>query len=88
MVPQVSLDPRFLHRAASRGQREEEVTFICVPITLDGGTVGTLAIEEPYRSGHVAQRTVHALRIGLHITAGADLLLDRIDRSIQRRAAA
>ena len=71
VVPQVSLEPRFLHRAASRGQREAEVTFICVPITLDGRTVGTLAIEERYLSGHVAQRTVHALRIAAGMIAQA-----------------
>src|SRR5688572_17942720 len=32
VVPRVSHEPRFLHRAAGRRQREEEVTFICVPI--------------------------------------------------------
>jgi Nif-specific regulatory protein len=71
VVPRVSHEPRFLHRAAGRGQREEEVTFICVPIALDGGTVGTLGIEQPYVPGPVADRTVHALRIAAGMIAQA-----------------
>ena len=71
VVPRVSREPRFLHRAASRGQREEEITFICVPVTLDGGTIGTLAIEERYLNGQVAERTVHALRIAAGMIAQA-----------------
>jgi Nif-specific regulatory protein len=69
VVPRVSREPRFLHRAAARGQREEETTYICVPITLDGGTVGTLAIEERYVPGREADRTVHALRIAAGMIA-------------------
>jgi Nif-specific regulatory protein len=71
VVPRVSRDPRFLHRAATREQREAEVTFICVPITLDGGTVGTLGIEERYVGDGVADRTVHALRIAAGMIAQA-----------------
>src|SRR5262245_57101866 len=36
VVPKVSREPRFLHRAADRAQRTEETTFLCVPIVLDG----------------------------------------------------
>ena len=71
VVPRVSREPRFLHRAAGRALREEETTFICVPVTLDAGTVGTLGIEQPYVAGHVADRTVHALRIAAGMIAQA-----------------
>ena len=40
VVPKVSREPRFLHRAADRAQRTEETTFLCVPIVLDGATAG------------------------------------------------
>ena len=80
VVPQVSRDPRFLHRAAGKGQRSEEVTFICVPISLDGGTVGTLGIEQRYVAGHVADRTVHALRIVAGMVAQALRIQRLIDQ--------
>ncbi len=71
VVPRVSREPRFLHRAAGPAEREEEVTFICVPVALDGATLGTLAIEQRYVPAPVADRTVHALRIAAGMIAQA-----------------
>jgi Nif-specific regulatory protein len=71
VVPRVSREPRFLHRAAERTQREDEITFTCVAITLDGGTVGTLGIEQRYVPGQHGDRTVHALRIAAGMIAQA-----------------
>jgi Nif-specific regulatory protein len=78
VVPRVSREPRFLHRAAERAQRDDEITFICVPIALDGGTVGTLGIEQRYVPGRDGNRTVSALRI----TAGMIAQALRIQRLI------
>jgi Nif-specific regulatory protein len=78
VVPRVSREPRFLHRAAERAERDDEITFICVPITLDGGTAGTLAIEQRYVPGRDGHRTVNALRI----TAGMIAQALRIQRLI------
>jgi Nif-specific regulatory protein len=71
VVPRVSREPRFLHRAAGRTQRDGEITFTCVPVTLDGGTAGTLAIEQRYVSGYDRDRTVNALRIAAGMIAQA-----------------
>jgi Nif-specific regulatory protein len=78
VVPRVSREPRFLHRAAERSQREDEISFTCVPVTLDGGPVGTLAIERRYLPGYDSDRTVNALRI----TAGMIAQALRIQRLI------
>ncbi|HUQ15854.1 MAG TPA: sigma 54-interacting transcriptional regulator [Gemmatimonadales bacterium] len=78
VVPRVSREPRFLHRAAERAQRGGEITFICVPIALDGGTAGTLAIEQRYVPERDGDRTVSALRI----TAGMIAQALRIQRLI------
>jgi Nif-specific regulatory protein len=78
VVPRVSREPRFLHRAAERTQRSDDITFICVPIALDGGTAGTLGIEQHYVPGHDGDRTVSALRI----TAGMIAQALRIQRLI------
>ncbi|MBA3319172.1 MAG: sigma 54-interacting transcriptional regulator [Gemmatimonadales bacterium] len=78
VVPRVSREPSFLHRAADRRQREGEITFICVPVVLDGGSVGTLAVEQRYVPGRDGDRTVHALRI----TAGMIAQALRIQRLV------
>jgi Nif-specific regulatory protein len=78
VVPRVSREPRFLHRAAERTERAGEITFICVPIVLDGGTAGTLAIEQDYAPGRNGDRTVSALRV----TAGMIAQALRIQRLI------
>jgi Nif-specific regulatory protein len=63
IVPRVSHEPQFLHRAAPRGDRTEEVTFLCVPILLDGKAAGTLAIELRYDPERDCERMLKALRI-------------------------
>ena len=78
VVPRVSREPRFLHRAAGRTQREQEISFTCVPIALDGGTAGTLGIEQRYVAGRDGERTLNALRI----TAGMIAQALRIQRLI------
>ena len=63
VVPKVSREPRFLHRAADRAQRTEETTFLCVPIVLDGATAGTLGIELAWHPDREPERWIKALRI-------------------------
>ncbi|MFA6715758.1 MAG: sigma 54-interacting transcriptional regulator [Victivallaceae bacterium] len=46
IVPKVSEEPRFKARIYSRrGRKRENISFICVPITLNKETVGTLAAD-------------------------------------------
>ncbi|MHC4560149.1 MAG: sigma 54-interacting transcriptional regulator [Planctomycetota bacterium] len=47
VVPDISKDPRFLHKTRSRKQREgKQVAFFCVPIKLEGKTIGTLSVDK------------------------------------------
>jgi Nif-specific regulatory protein len=78
VVPRVAREPRFLRRAAERAERDEETSFVCVPITLDGSTIGTLAIEQPYVPNLDGERTLNALRI----TAGMVAQALRIQRLV------
>jgi Nif-specific regulatory protein len=58
VVPQVSHEPRFLNRAATRPElSRQELTYICVPIQLDGQTVGALCIDLIYKSDRDYERT-------------------------------
>ena len=64
VVPRISQDPRFLHRAASRrARRGRELSFVCVPILLHRRTVGTLSIEQPYKPDRQFERLLRFLRI-------------------------
>jgi len=47
-VPRVSQEPRFLDRVHGRRERQEEVSFICVPIAIDREVVGALSAERPF----------------------------------------
>ena len=46
VVPRVSREPDFLHRASRRSElSREELSFVCVPILLNRKAVGALGVE-------------------------------------------
>src|SRR5437773_1931869 len=45
VVPRVSKEPDFLHRAARRELSREELSFVCVPILINRKAVGALGID-------------------------------------------
>jgi Nif-specific regulatory protein len=64
VVPEISRDPRFLHRAASRHERRHgEFSFICVPILLHRRPVGTLSVELHYRAEREFEKLLKFLRV-------------------------
>jgi Nif-specific regulatory protein len=44
-VPSVSQEPLFLNRTKARDLKREDVSFICVPIILDGRTIGAISAD-------------------------------------------
>jgi Nif-specific regulatory protein len=64
VVPRVSREPQFLHRAAERPElRDEELTFISAPIALEGRTVGAVSIDLRYKANRDYNRTVTFLGV-------------------------
>jgi Nif-specific regulatory protein len=64
VVPRISQDPRFLHRAAGRHERKgAEFSFLCVPLLLHSRVVGTLSVELPYRREREFERLLKFLRV-------------------------
>jgi Nif-specific regulatory protein len=58
VVPQVSHEPRFLNRAATRPElARQELTYICVPIQLEAQTVGALCIDLLFKAERDYERT-------------------------------
>ena len=49
VVPRVSEEPRFLDRTGSRKKADKsDISFVCVPIGIQGETVGTIGIDLAY----------------------------------------
>ncbi len=84
VIPRVSREPRFLHRAAGPDVRREETTFICVPIIADGTVEGTLSIEFPYTGERDWDRMVKVLRIAAGMISQALRIQRLVDLERQR----
>ena len=47
IVPDISKDPRFLHKTRSRKQEKgKQIAFFCVPIKLEGKTIGAMSVDK------------------------------------------
>jgi Nif-specific regulatory protein len=49
VVPTVSRELMFLNRAGKRDLDKQELTYICVPVVVNGKTVGALGVDLPFR---------------------------------------
>ena len=64
VVPRVSREPAFLHRAARRPElAHEELSFICVPILLNRRAVGALGIDLKFDPARTFNRSVTFLGV-------------------------
>jgi Nif-specific regulatory protein len=64
VVPQISREPLFLHRAADRKDLgKQELTFICVPVMLNRKAVGALGVDLAFKKDRNYERTVKFLRV-------------------------
>lgn len=63
IVPRISSEPLFLNRTGARGNEKEQMSFICMPISLSQEVVGTLSVDTPYESDVMLQETVRLLSI-------------------------
>ena len=64
VVPEISRDTRFLHRAVARQERQgAEFSFVCVPVLLHRRPVGTLSIELSHKPEREYGRLVKFLKV-------------------------
>src|SRR5882724_732340 len=62
VVPCVSREPSFLHRAAPRPElSHQELSFICVPISLNRRAIGALAIDLKFKPDRNFERNTKFL---------------------------
>jgi Nif-specific regulatory protein len=85
VVPRVSREPMFLGRVAERPElRDEELTYICAPITLEGRTVGAVGIDLRFKPDRDYNRAVKFLGVvGSMIAQG--LKVQRLIRADKQR---
>jgi Nif-specific regulatory protein len=48
IVPKVSQEPLFLNRFERWNVNQEDISFICVPISMGKETIGTISVDHPY----------------------------------------
>ncbi len=64
IVPKISQEPRFLNRLPSRkGLSNDEISFICVPITMGREVIGTLAVDRVFDASASLEAEVRILSI-------------------------
>ena len=63
VVPDITRDPRFLHKTGARLHSSRKVAFFCVPIKLEGKTIGALSVDRQARKGNDFDASVRLLNI-------------------------
>jgi Nif-specific regulatory protein len=85
VVPRVSREPAFLHRAARRPElAHQELSFVCVPIVLNRRAIGALAIDLRYKPDRNFERSQKFLGVVASMIAQA-LKIQRLIEEDKRR---
>jgi Nif-specific regulatory protein len=85
VVPRVSREPTLLFRGAYRSDLpHEDLSWVCVPITLRRKTIGALAIDFPFKADRDFERMVKFLGVVASMIAQAVKMQRFIDEDRQR----
>jgi len=84
VVPDISKDPRFLHKTGARAQSSRKVAFFCVPIKLEGKTIGALSVDRRAGKGDDFGANVRLLNIIATMVAQA-VKLNKLVESDRRQ---
>src|SRR5262249_10486000 len=85
VVPRVSREPAFLHRAARRPElAHQELSFVCVPIVLNRRAIGALAVDLRYKEDRNFERNTKFLGIVASMIAQA-VKIQRLIEEDKRR---
>ena len=64
VVPDISKDPRFLHKTRARKQEKgKQIAFFCVPIKLEGSPIGALSVDKQSDAKDDFQANIRLLNI-------------------------
>jgi len=63
VVPQIFDDPQLLNKAGLRDVQKEDVAFLCVPIVLEGKTVGALSADRLFADSVCLEEDLRLLQV-------------------------
>ena len=85
VVPKVSREPAFLHRASRRPElSHQELSFICVPILLNRRAIGAIGIDLKFKPERTFDRSVKFLALVATMIAQAIKIHRLIDEDKRR----
>jgi len=85
IVPDISKDNRFLHRTHSRKETAgKQIAFYCVPIKLEGKTIGTLSVDRQVKKGDDFEANLNLLNVIATMVAQA-VKLNKLVESDRRQ---
>ncbi len=85
IVPDISKDPRFVHKTKSRQRlTARKIAFFCVPIKLEGKTIGTLSVDRQATKSGDSEADVRLLNIISTMVAQA-VKLNKLVESERKR---
>ena len=85
VVPDISKDERFLHKTKSRKQTKgKRVAFFCVPVKLEGKTIGALSVDRQAAGSDDFDANVRMLNIISSMVAQA-VKLNKLVQSQQKQ---
>jgi len=85
IVPDISKDPRFLHKTKSRKQEKgKQIAFFCVPIKLEGETIGALSVDKKADPNNDFDANVKLLNVIATMVAQA-VKLNKLVKSDRRQ---
>ena len=85
VVPDISKDPRFLHKTRSRKQEKgKQIAFFCVPIKLEGKTIGALSVDKQAEPKNEFDANVRLLNVVATMVAQA-VKLNKLVKSNRRQ---
>ncbi len=80
IIPDIRKDPRFLDRTGARANLgNHQVAFICVPIKLEGKTIGALSVDKEISGGWHQENDARFLKIMSPMIAQAIRLNRRLE---------
>ncbi|THB63608.1 MAG: nif-specific transcriptional activator NifA [Spirochaetaceae bacterium] len=71
VIPNIAEDSRFLNRTGARNTKNENISFICVPIKIGNETIGAFSIDSEFQSDADLEKQVRLLSIVSSLIAQA-----------------
>ena len=79
LVPKISQEPLFLNRTATRRvMKDQELSFICVPVKKGNHVVGALSVDRPYDKSYPLKQDERLLSIIATMIAQHVINLERV----------